>query len=130
MTAAAIEQPAVVPVPPRRVDPVDPTYDPADPFGPFDHDDFRADVSELAESSREGWMRWAHECRVIARLAAQVPRAPWDTRGPTPWTSFLREIAVAKRCSDQAAANEVHVAVALLAVHPRTLSLLESGELP
>src|SRR4051812_32835874 len=124
MTAAALEPPPVLSAASRRVEPTDPTYDPSDPFGPFDRDDFRADVSELAESSRESSRRWAHECRVIARLAAQVPRAPWDTRGATPWTSFIREIAVAKRCSDQAAANEIHVAVALLAVHPRTLSLL------
>src|SRR3954466_11832546 len=125
MTAAALEPPPVLGAPRRRVDPVDPTYDPADPFGPFDHADFRADVAELAESSRESSRRWAHECRLIARLAAQVPRAPGDTRGPTPWTSCRREIAVAKRCSDQAAANEIHLAVALLAVNPRTLSLLE-----
>jgi hypothetical protein len=105
-------------------------YDPAEPFAPFDRPAFRADVSSLAESSRETWVRWAHECRVIARLAAQVPRVPFDTRGPTAWTSFIREIAVAKRASDQAAANEIDTAVALVAVHPRTLALVEEGELP
>jgi hypothetical protein len=105
-------------------------FDLSDPFGPFDRDDFRADVAALGDSVRHGWQRWAAECRLIARLAAQVPRTPFDTRGPTDWTSFLREIAVARRCSDQAAAAEVHVAVALVAAHPRTMALLEAGTLP
>jgi hypothetical protein len=108
----------------------DPTYDPADPFGPFDRDEFRADLEDLAASARDGWVRWAHECGIIARTAAQVPRSSFDTRGATPWTSFLREIAVAKRCSDQAAASEIQIAVALVAVHPMTLRLLEAGLLP
>ena len=122
----AVMEAPLAPVRPRGWD----EFDPADPFGPFDHDEFRADVSALADSTRESSVRWARECRLIARLAAQIPRSPWDTRGPTPWTSFLREIAVAKRCSDQAAAHEIDVAVALIAVHPRTLALLEEGELP
>jgi hypothetical protein len=126
MPAGLADAPTVPGVRPRGWDEVDP----ADPFGPFDHDDFRADVADLAASQRDSWMRWAHDCRVIARLAAQVPRSAWDTRGPTPWTSFLREIAVARQCSDQAAANEIDIAVALIAVHPRTLDLLERGELP
>lgn len=130
MTAAALEPPPVIAAPIRLVDPTDPTYDPADPFGPFDRDDFRAGLAELAGSARDSWVRWAQECRVIARLAAQVPRSRLDTRGATPWTSFLREIAVAKRCSDQAAASEIQIAVALVAVHPRTLSMLEAGTLP
>src|SRR5690348_13184429 len=130
MSALAVEPPGLSASPLRLVDPADPTYDPADPFGPFDRDDFRADLDDLGASARDGWIRWAHECRLIARLAAQVPRSPFDTRGATPWTSFLREIAVAKRCSDQAAANEIHVAVALIAVHPQTLALLEAGLLP
>lgn len=102
----------------------------ADLSGPFDRDDFRADLATLSGSVRAGWQRWAAECRVLARLAAQVPRTPFDTRGPTDWTSFLREVAVARRCSDQAAANEVHVAVALVAAHPRTMALVEAGSLP
>jgi hypothetical protein len=101
-----------------------------DLFGPFDHDDFRADLATLSSSVRDGWQRWAAECIVIARLAVQIPRTPFDTRGATPWTSFLREIAVARRCSDQAAASEFKVAVALVAAHPRTLSLLQAGVMP
>src|SRR4051812_30000820 len=124
MTAGVVEQPMRPLAMSRRLDSVDPTYDPADPFGPFDRDDFQSDVAELADLARDGWVRWAHECRLIARLAAQVPRSAFDTRGPTAWTSFVREIAVARRCSDQAAANDIHVAVALVAVHPRTLALL------
>ena len=101
-----------------------------DLFGPFDRDDFRADLATLSGSVQEGWKRWAEECMVLARLAAQVPRSPMDTRGPTAWTSFLREVAVARRCSDQGAAGEVTVAVALVAAHPRTLELLRAGALP
>ena len=130
MSAAAVEHSSVPAARKQDFDRADPTYDPADPFGPFDRDEFRADLADLAGSARDGWVRWAYECRIIARTAAQVPRSPFDTRGATPWTSFLREIAVAKRCSDQAAANEIQIAVALVAVHPRTLSLLESGTLP
>ena len=126
MSAGLVDAPVEPRVRPRALD----DFDPSDPFGPFDRDEFRADISDLAECSRDSSRRWAHECRVIARLAAQVPRFPWDTRGPTAWTSFIREIAVARRCSDQAAANEIDVAVALIAVHPRTLALLEEGELP
>jgi hypothetical protein len=126
MSEALVDVPAQPRPRPKGWDHVDP----ADPFGPFDHDDFRAGVAALAESSREGGVRWATECGVIARLGAQVPRKPWDTRGPTDWTTFIREIAVARRCSDQAAANEIDTAVALVAVHPRTLALLEEGELP
>ena len=126
MTAGLLDVPRAPRVRPRGWD----DYDPAEPFAPFDRPAFRADVSELAESSRESSVRWAHECRLIARLAAQVTRIPGDTRGPTAWNSFIREIAVARRCSDQAAGNEIDLAVSLVAVHPRTLALLEAGELP
>jgi hypothetical protein len=127
MTAAAVEQTPPPAVPLRLVDP---TFNPVDPFGPFDRDEFQSDIAELADLARDNSVRWAHECRVIARLAAQVPRSAFDTRGATPWTSFVREIAVARRCSDQAAANDIHIAVALVAVHPRTLALLEAGAIP
>ena len=114
MTGATIDRLALPTAPERRIDPADPTFDPADPFGPFDRDDFRSDLADLADSARDGWIRWAHECRLIAGLAAQVPRSRFDTRGATPWTSFLREIAVARRCSDQAAANEIQIAALTL----------------
>ncbi|MCA1656309.1 MAG: DUF222 domain-containing protein, partial [Actinobacteria bacterium] len=104
-----------------------PTVEPLDPFGT---DEFRSDLASLGESIRAGWQRWGQECLVLARLAAQVPRAPMDARGGTAWTSFLREIAVTRRCSDQAAAKEVLVAVALVSSHPRTLALVQAGQMP
>ena len=62
-------------------------------------------------------------------MASLVPRERWDTRGATAWTSFLAELAVARRSSTQAAALVVADAQQLVGLMPRTLTLLEQGEL-
>src|SRR3954447_1277691 len=93
---------------------------------PFSLPSFRTDVSALADSVRQDWQRWAEQAVLIARLAAQVP----EDRDNWAWKSFLREVAVARRCSDQAAAKEVFLAVALVKHYPRTRALLQEGQLP
>src|SRR3954447_26066322 len=76
---------------------------------PFSLPSFRTDLGSLAESVQQDWQRWAAQAVLITRLAGQVPE---DTDGRA-WKSFLREVAVARRCSDRAAAKEVFLAVAL-----------------
>ena len=93
---------------------------------PFSLPSFQTSLADLAGSVQEGWKRWAEEAVLIAQLAAQVPRDE-DGWG---WKSFVREIAVARRCSDQAAAKEVFLALALTRSHPRTLELLRAGRMP
>src|SRR3954465_6514329 len=90
-----------------------------DVFAPFDRDDFRADLVKLAHSVREDWQRWAQQAVLIARMAAQVPEENGHVNHGTPWKSFLREIAVARRCSDQTAAKEVFLSVSLVKNFPR-----------
>src|SRR5688572_18437247 len=95
---------------------------------PFDLPEFRSDLAELASSVRQDWQRWAEQAIVLARLAKLIPAS---TRSDDPtWSSFVREVAVARRCSDQAAGKEIYLAVALVTSHPRTLELLRSGQLP
>jgi hypothetical protein len=101
-----------------------------DDFSVFEEPSFRAELAGLVESTREASRRYAADAELIARLAARVPRRAGDERGGTPWTSFLREVAVARRCSDLAASAEVRRAVRLVACHPRALELLWAGELP
>ena len=64
---------------------------------PFGSEAFRADLALLVESGREASRRFAADAVLLARLAGQVPREPGDERGGTAWTSFLREVAVARR---------------------------------
>jgi hypothetical protein len=64
---------------------------------------------------------------VLAGLAGQVPRCAFDERGATPWTSFRREVAVARRVSERAAAGEIRPAVSLTGRLPRMLALLGEG---
>lgn len=99
-------------------------------LGPFEEPEFRAGLATLTGSVQEASRRWAADVMVLAALASSMPRHPNDERGGTPWTSFLREVAVARRASDQAAASEVHLACALVESHPVTLGLLRSGRLP
>jgi hypothetical protein len=94
---------------------------------PWLHADFQADLAVLAESTAEQPRRFAGDVRVLARLAARVPRCAFDERGATPWTSFRREVAVARRISDRAAAGEIRTAVSLTARLPRMLALLGEG---
>ena len=93
---------------------------------PFSLPSFQASLTDLAASVQQGWRRWAEEAVLIAQLAAQVPRDEDDWG----WKSFVREIALARRCSDQAAAKEVFLSVALARSHPRTLALLRAGRMP
>ena len=51
------------------------------------------------------------------------------SRGGTAWTSFRREVAVARRCSDVAAGQDVFAACRLVECHPTSLRLLPSGAL-
>ena len=99
-------------------------------LGPFQDTGFRADLELLATSTRQGWQRWASEAVIVSRLAAQVPREAVDRIGDLAWKSFVREIAVLRRSSDQAAGKEIYLAVALTTSFPRTLSLLQAGQLP
>jgi len=92
--------------------------------------EFRADLATLASSTAAASRQFAADARVLARLAAAVPRIAFDDRGGTPWTSLRREIAVARQISDQAAAAELRVAIRLTSVLPCTLALLDAGTMP
>ncbi|MCU1672864.1 MAG: endonuclease [Frankiales bacterium] len=94
---------------------------------PFDQPLWRADLGELQASVRQGWQRYAEQAVLLARLAAQVPR---DRREDAAWKSFVREIAVVRRCSDRTAAKEIALAVALVTEHPHCLALVRAGQLP
>jgi hypothetical protein len=91
--------------------------------------EFQADLAALGQSTAEAARRFAGDMRVLARLVAQVPRCPFDDRGATPWTSFRREVAVARSISDQAAAGEIRTAVRLTSCLGVTLRLLEHGRI-
>jgi hypothetical protein len=104
--------------------------EPVSVLDPFDREDFRTDMAALASSVRDDWMRWAEQAVVIERLATQVPEERGVTHTATEWKSFVREIAVARRCSDQSAAKEIYLAVALVRDHPRTFALVRDGLMP
>jgi hypothetical protein len=89
--------------------------------------DFRADLAALSDSTAAAARQLAADARVLARLAAQVPRCDADDRGATPWTSFRSEVAVARSISDRAAAAEIRTAIQLTTTLPRTLALLDAG---
>lgn len=95
--------------------------------GPFGEPSFRADLALLAESARGASRRWAADAVLIASLADRVPRESGDERGGSAWTSFLREIAVARRTSDVTAVSDVFTARRLVQCHPCSLELLRSG---
>jgi hypothetical protein len=99
-------------------------------LGPFDDPGWRADLAALDVSTRLAAVMLADDAVTIAALAARVPRSPGDERGGTPWTSFVREVAVVKKISDRAAHGEVALALALVDRHPRTLALLHAGAVP
>jgi hypothetical protein len=96
---------------------------------PWDRPAFRADLALLRDAVAAAARAYAADARVIARLAAQVPRCAGDERGGTPWTSFRQEIAVARSVSGQAAGTEIARAVRLTAVLPHTLDLLGAGRM-
>ncbi len=99
-------------------------------LGPFDDPHWRADLALLDASMRSAAVQWAADARTLARLSARVPRSLGDDRGGTLWTSFVREVAVARRISDRAAHAEVSLALALVRRHPNTLRLLDGGKVP
>ena len=96
---------------------------------PWLRTDFQAGLAALSESTAEQARRFAADMQVLAQLTAQVPRCPGDERGATPWTSFRREVAFARRLSDQGAAAEIAAAVALTTSMPVTLGLLSDGRI-
>lgn len=99
-------------------------------LGPFSDPAWRADLALLSNSVRAGALLMARDCEAVATLAAWVPRSLGDERGGTPWTSFVREVAVAKRISDQAAHAEVALSQPLLACHRVLLDALHAGRVP
>jgi hypothetical protein len=96
---------------------------------PWLEDEFQADLELLAGGTAAASRMHAADLRVIARLAARVPRCPFDETGATPWTSFRREVAVARKVSDRAAAQVIRCALRLTSVLPQAMELLESGVL-
>ncbi len=64
---------------------------------------------------------------LLASLAARVRREPGDERGGTAWTSFLREVPVARRTSDVAAGQDVFTGCRLIECHPASLAPLQTG---
>ncbi len=74
---------------------------------PWLRPDFQAGLAALTASVAESARRFAADVHQLAALAGMVPRCAHDDRGGTPWTSFRREIAVARSCSDQAAARDI-----------------------
>ncbi len=94
---------------------------------PWLRDDFQAGLAALGESTADEARRFAADMRLLAELAAQVPRCPMDERGATPWTSFRTEVAAARKISDRGAAALIRQAVALTGTMPCTLQLLTEG---
>ena len=99
-------------------------------LGPFADSEWRSDLSLLTGSVQVEALRMLADCETIVSLADRVPRSPGDERGGTPWTSFVREVAVAKRISDRAAQADIALARALLSRHPVTVAALRAGTAP
>jgi hypothetical protein len=89
--------------------------------------DFRQGLDELRSGTALAAQQFARDMRRLAELTAMVPRCPMDERGATPWTSFRREVAIARSLSDRAAAAEIRTATALAGPLPRMIELLEAG---
>ena len=96
---------------------------------PWDDAGFRAGLSSVALSVAEASQAFARDARILAALAARVPRCAQDEVGGTPWTSFRQQVAVARKVSNAAAAAELRIALRLTTVLPCTLELLETGQL-
>ena len=94
---------------------------------PWTREDFRAGLAALSNSAADAARRFAADVKVLAGLTAMVPRCAFDQRGATPWTSFRREVAVARKVTDRAAATAIRQSVMLTTELPVTLSLLEAG---
>ena len=96
---------------------------------PWLEEGFQADLELLAGGTAAAARMHAADLRVIARLASRVPRCAFDETGATPWTSFRREVAVARKVSDRAAARVIRSALRLTGVLPQAMALLEAGVL-
>ena len=94
---------------------------------PWQEPAFRDDLAALSASTAAASRQFASDAVLLSRLAARVPRCDWDETGATPWTSFRQEVAVARKVSSLAAADEIRTALRLTSVLPRTLDLLEAG---
>ena len=94
---------------------------------PWDRPEFRSGLALLVGSAELAARQYAADARVLAELVAMVPRCAFDERGATPWTSFRREVAVARKVTDQAAATLIRSAVSLTSHLPVVLGLLEAG---
>jgi hypothetical protein len=68
---------------------------------------FREGLDGLRSATAVAAQQFAADMRLLADLTVMVPRCPMDERGATPWTSFRREVAVARSLSDRAAAAEI-----------------------
>lgn len=99
-------------------------------LAPWTQERFRADLAGLRDSTAEKARRFAADARLLAGLAAQVPRLKGDERGASPWVSFTREVAVAESISDRAATGRIRHAVRLVGVARVTLAQLDAGALP
>jgi hypothetical protein len=92
-----------------------------EPRTPWHREDFRAGLAALSCSAAAEARQFAADWAQIAGLAAMVLRCPGDDTGGTPWTSFRREIAVARSVSDPAALALVRARAAAgagAAAHP------------
>lgn len=96
----------------------------------WDNLNFRAGLRRLEDGTRRDAQAFAADMCELAKLIEGIPRLDGDERGASPWTSLRREVAVARRCSDRAAARDIDLAVQLCRSMQNTLRLLEQGVLP
>src|SRR5919112_194073 len=96
---------------------------------PWTRESFRSGLATLTASTVTASRQFARDASTLAYLAKQVPRCAGDETGSTPWTSFRREVAVARSVSDQAAGSEIRTALRLTSVLPHTLELLHGGRI-
>jgi hypothetical protein len=93
---------------------------------PWSSASFRRDLGKIGCSTREASRQHARDALVLARLAGRLPADDPDAMA---WKSLCREIALARRVSDQAAQRELRAAQRLTGPLRETLGLLKSGEL-
>ncbi|MCY7364682.1 MAG: hypothetical protein LH469_05130, partial [Frankiaceae bacterium] len=86
---------------------------------PWLAEDFQAELELLAGGTAAASRMYAADLRVIARLTARVPRCAFDEVGATPWTSFRREVALARKVTDRAAGQVIRCALRLTTCLPR-----------
>jgi hypothetical protein len=89
--------------------------------------DMELGLAVLAEDGREDARRFADRCEQLASLAAMVPRRSGHETGATAWTSFVEEVAVARRWARNTAAAQLRLAVRLVRCFPTAHALLREG---